>query len=158
MEAEDLPSFHAQPPVLLGRRRRAASNDRTARDFLHWIRFLLFGYHIVRAIIYLLSKTIVEGLAAAYLTEHGNRKAPVNQSTSSNILRRLARRLSRITADESCLTISEKFARHFLKVCEEGKSKLTGGRMVYLMLVAAGLALCFSGPGRKRAAKDQCCH
>jgi hypothetical protein len=102
------------------------------RDFLHWILLGLFGYHIVKAIIYLLSMTIV---APAYLTEHGNRKAPVNQSTSSHILRRLARRLSRITADESCLTISEKFAQHFLKVYEQGKSKFTGARMIYLMLV-----------------------
>jgi hypothetical protein len=102
------------------------------RDFLHWILLGLFGYHIVKAIIYLLSMTIV---APAYLTEHGNRKAPVNQSTSSHILRRLARRLSRITADESCLTISEKFAQHFLKEYEQRKSKFTGARMIYLMLV-----------------------
>ena len=102
------------------------------RDFLHWIVLGLFGYHIVRAIIYLLSKTIV---APAYLTQHGNRKALVFQATSSNIFRRLARRLSRIPADESCLTISEKFAQHFLKVYEQGKSKFTGPRMLYLMLV-----------------------
>ena len=102
------------------------------RDFLHWILLGLFGYHIVRAIICLLSKTIV---APAYLTQHGNRKAPIFQATSSNILRPLARRLSRITADESCLTISEKFAQHFLKVYVEGKSKFTGPRMLYLMLV-----------------------
>ena len=87
-------------------------------DCLHWILLGLFGYHFVRAIIYLLlvSKTIV---TPAYLTEHGNRKALVNQSTSSHdILRRLARRLSRITepADESCLTTREKFAHHSLKV------------------------------------------
>ena len=102
------------------------------RDFLHWILLGLFGYRIVRAIIFLLSQTIV---APAFLTEHGNRKAPVHQSTTSHILRRLARRLSRITADESCLTISEKFAQHFLKVYVEGKSKFTGPRMLYLMLV-----------------------
>ena len=117
------------------------------RDFLHWILLGLFGYHIVKAIIYLLSKTIV---ADAYLTEHGNRKALVNQSTSSNILRRLARRLSRITADESCLTISEKFARHFLKVYEEGKSKFTGGRMVYLMLVLPYVLVDLVGKERRK--------
>ncbi len=52
-------------------------------DFLHWILLGLFGYHSIKAIIYLLSKIIA---APAYLTEHGNRKAPVNQSTGSHIL------------------------------------------------------------------------
>ena len=54
------------------------------RDFLHWIILGLFGYHIVRAIIYLISKTI---LADAYLTEHGNRRAPVNQTTMYHVWR-----------------------------------------------------------------------
>ncbi len=53
----------------------------------------------------------------------------------AHVLRRLARRLSRIISDDSCLTISEKFSQHFLKVYEEGKSSFTGGRMIYLMLV-----------------------
>ena len=102
------------------------------RDFLHWIILGLFGYHIVRAIIYLISKTI---LADVYLIAHGNRRAPVNQTTMHHVLQRLARRLSSISADESCLTISEEFAQHFLKVYELGKSSFTGGRMTYLILV-----------------------
>jgi hypothetical protein len=53
----------------------------------------------------------------------------------AHVLRRLAGRLSHITSDESCLTISEKFAQHFLKVYEERKSSFTGGHMTYLMLV-----------------------
>ena len=53
------------------------------RDFLHWIFLGLFGYHIVKAITYLISKTI---LADAYLTEHGNRRAPVNQQTMHHVL------------------------------------------------------------------------
>jgi hypothetical protein len=116
------------------------------RDFLHWIILGLFGYHIVKAIIHLLSKTIV---APAYLTEHGRRKAPVNQSTIAHVLRRMARRLSRITGNESCLTISEKFAQHFLKVYEEGKSSFTGGRMIYLMLVLPYILVDLVGKERR---------
>ncbi len=41
------------------------------RDFLHWIVLGLFGYHILKAILYLLSKTIS---APAYSTEYRNRK------------------------------------------------------------------------------------
>ena len=52
----------------------------------------LFGYHVVKAIIHLLSKNI---LAAAYLTEHCIRKAPVTQSTIAHELRQLASRLIR---------------------------------------------------------------
>ena len=66
------------------------------RDFLHWIILGLFGYHIVKAILYLLSKTIS---AAIYVTEHGSRKAPIKQSTMAHVLRRFARRLSCITSD-----------------------------------------------------------
>ena len=117
------------------------------RDFLHWVLLGLFGYHIVRAIIYLLSTIVV---APAYLTEHGNRKAPVSQSTSSHILRRLARCLSCITADESCLTISEKFSHHFLKVYEEGKSSFTGARMAYLMLVLPYVLVDLVGKERRK--------
>ena len=102
------------------------------RDFLHWIILGLFGYHIVKAIIYLISKII---LADAYLTAHVNRPAPVNQTTMHHVLQRLARRLASITADESCLTISQEFAQHFLKVYENGKSSFTGPRMTYLILV-----------------------
>ena len=102
------------------------------RDFLHWIILGLFGYHIVKAIIFLISKTI---LADAYLTEHGNRRAPVNQQTMHHVLQRLARRLASIEADESCLTITPEFAQHFLKVYELGKSSFTGPRMTYLILV-----------------------
>jgi hypothetical protein len=94
------------------------------RDFLRWIVLGLFGYHIVKAILDLLFKTI---LADAYLNEHCGIKAPVTQSTMAHVLRRLARRLSRITPDESCLIISEKFSQHILKVYEEGKSSFTGG-------------------------------
>ena len=65
------------------------------RDFLHLIVLGLFGYHIVKAITYLLSQTVV---APACLTEHKTRKAPVNQSTMAHVLRRMARRLSRRTA------------------------------------------------------------
>ena len=86
----------------------------------------------MKAILHLLFKTI---LADAYLSEHCGKKAPVTQSTMAHVLRRLARRLSRITSDESCLTISEKFSQHFLKVYEEGKSSFTWRRMIYLMLV-----------------------
>ena len=102
------------------------------RDFLHWIILGLFGYHIVKAIMYLISKTI---LAGAYLTVHGNRQAPVNQTTMHHVLKRLAQRLASISADESCLTISQEFAQHFLKVYETGKSSFTGARMTYLILV-----------------------
>ena len=117
------------------------------RDFLHWIILGLFGYHIVKAILHLLFKTI---LADAYLTEHGNRKAPVTQSTMAHVLRRLARRLSGITSDESCLTISEKFSQHFLKVYEEGKSSFTGARMIYLMLVLPYVLVDLVGKERQR--------
>ena len=117
------------------------------RDFLHWIVLGLFGYHIVKAILHLLFKTI---LADAYLSEHCGRKAPVTQSTMAHVLRRLARRLSRITSDESCLTISEKFSQHFLKVYEEGKSSFTGGRMIYLMLVLPYVLVDLVGKERRQ--------
>jgi hypothetical protein len=121
------------------------------RDFLHWIVLRLFGYHIVKAILYLLFKTI---LADAYLIEHGGRKAPVTQSTMAHVLRRLARRLSSITSDESCLTISEKIRNtSFLKVYEEGKSSFTGRRMIYLMLVLPYVFVDLVGKERR-----QCCH
>jgi hypothetical protein len=81
---------------------------------------------------YLLLKTIH---ADAYLTVHVNRPAPVNQTTVHHVLQRLAWRLASITADESCLTISEESAQHFLKVYENGKSSFTGQRMSYLILV-----------------------
>jgi hypothetical protein len=124
------------------------------RDFLHWIILGLFGYHIVRAIIHLISETI---LAAAYLTEHGSRKAPVNQQTMHHVLQRLARRLARIDADESCLTISEEFAQHFLKVYELGKSSFTGPRMTYLILVLPYVMTDLVGEERRKinAAIDQ---
>ena len=53
----------------------------------------------------------------------------------SHVLWLLARRLSRITADESCLTISDKLTQHFPKVYEDGKSSFTGARMPNLILV-----------------------
>ena len=68
------------------------------RDFLHWIILGLFGYHIVKAIIYLISKTI---LADAYLTAHGDRRALVHQQTMHHVFLRLAQRLASIEADES---------------------------------------------------------
>ena len=102
------------------------------RDFLHWIILGLFGYHIVKAIIYLITQTI---LADVYLTAHGGRRAPVNQQTMHHVLQRLARRLASIEADESCLTITPEYAQHFLKVYELGKSSFTGTRMTYLILV-----------------------
>jgi hypothetical protein len=114
------------------------------RDFLHWIILGLFGYHIVKAIIFLISKTI---LADAYLTEHGNRRAPVNQQTMHHVLQRLARRLASIEADEPCLTITPEFAQHFLKVYELGKSSFTGPRMTYLILVLPYVMKSY-----------QCCH
>ncbi len=48
------------------------------RDFLQWMVLGLFGYHIVKAILHLLFKTI---LADAYLSEHCGRKAPVTHGT-----------------------------------------------------------------------------
>ena len=118
-----------------------------SRDFLHWIILGLFGYHIVKAIMYLISKTI---LADAYLTVHGNRAAPVNQTTMHHVLQRLARRLASITADESCLTISEEFAQHFLKVYENGKSSFTGARMTYLILVLPYVMVDLVGKERRK--------
>ena len=102
------------------------------RDFLHWMILGLFGYHIVKAIIYLISKTI---FADAYLTAHGDRRAPVNQQTMHHVFMRLAQRLASIEADESCLTVTPEYAQHFLKVYELGKSSFTGPRMTYLILV-----------------------
>ncbi len=115
-------------------------------DFLHWIVLGLFGYRIVKAILHVLFKTI---LADAYLSEHCGRKAPVTQSTMARVLLRLALLLSRITSDESCLTISEKFSQHFLKVYEEGKSSFTGGRMIYLMLVLPNVLVDLIGKERQ---------
>jgi hypothetical protein len=48
------------------------------RDVLHWILLGLFGYHIVKAKIYLMSTIL---LADAYFTGHGNRKALANGQT-----------------------------------------------------------------------------
>ena len=96
---------------------------------------------------YLISKTI---LADAYLTVHGNRAAPVNQTTMHHVLQRLARRLASITADESCLTISEEFAQHFLKVYENGKSSFTGARMTYLILVLPYVMVDLVGKERRK--------
>ena len=52
-----------------------------------------------------------------------------------SVLARLARRLSAINADESCITITPEFSEHFLKVYEAGKSSFTGSRMNSIMLV-----------------------
>ncbi len=53
----------------------------------------------------------------------------------SHVLRPLVRRQPRITVDDSCLTISDKFAQHFLKAYEDEKSSFTEARMTYLILV-----------------------
>ena len=124
------------------------------RDFLHWIILGLFGYHIVKAIIYLITQTI---LADVYLTAHGGRRAPVNQQTMHHVLQRLARRLASIEADESCLTITPEYAQHFLKVYELGKSSFTGTRMTYLILVLPYVMTDLVGDERRaiNAAIDQ---
>ena len=124
------------------------------RDFLHWIILGLFGYHIVKAIIYLITQTI---LADVYLTAHGGQRAPVNQQTMNHVLQRLARRLASIEADDSCLTITPEYAQHFLKVYELGKSSFTGTRMTYLILVLPYVMTDLVGDERRaiNAAIDQ---
>ena len=82
----------------------------------------IFCRHLVAAIIYL-------RVIASVITMAGE------QAAIRGVLRRLAQRLSSVRADESCLTISPKFALHFLKVYEQGKSSFTGDRIMYIILV-----------------------
>ena len=49
-------------------------------------------------------------------------------------LAEIGNRLSSTIADESCLTITADFSRHFLKVAEQGGSPFTGDRMMYVIL------------------------
>ena len=107
----------------------------TSRCFLHLIILGIFGRHLVAAIIYLI---------ASVITMAGE------QAAIRGVLRRLAQRLSSVRADESCLTISPKFALHFLKVYEQGKSSFTGDRMMYIILVLPYLLRDIAGPELKR--------
>ena len=104
----------------------------TPRDFLHAIILGLFGYHIVRAIIYLIDSVII---TSEFCSAHGGRPAPVPKCAVDNILKRLSRRMASVRADESCLTLTAEFAEHFLKVYKEGRSSFTGPRMNNIMLV-----------------------
>ncbi len=61
----------------------------------------------------------------------------------------MARSLLRITADESCLTISDKFAQHFLHVYEDGRSSFTGARMTCLILVSPYVLVDLVGKERR---------
>ena len=115
----------------------------TPRDFLHAIILGLFGYHIIRAIIYSLESVISR---LEFCSSHGQRPAPVPQAAVKNVLKRLAQRLASVRADESCLTLTAEFAEHFLKVYVEGKSSFTGPRMNNLMLVLPYLIRDIAGP------------
>ena len=66
--------------------------------------------------------------------QSGYRKAPIPENAIKGVLQRLANRWSSTIADESCLTITADFSRHFLKVAEQGSSPFTGDRMMYVML------------------------
>jgi len=116
------------------------------RDFLHLILLGLFGHHIIKAIIYLIQTFISK---AVFCEPHGPRSAPVPESVMKRVMRRLATRLSTVQADESCLTITQKFARHFLKVYEQGKSSFTGPRMMNIMLVLPYILRDLAGPERQ---------
>jgi len=117
----------------------------TPRDFLHAIILGLFGYHIIRAIIYLIESVI---LRPEFCAAHGQRPAPLPKSAVNNVLKRLAQRLASVRAEESCLTLTPEFAEHFLKVYAEGRSSFTGPRMNNLMLVLPYLIRDIAGPER----------
>lgn len=108
------------------------------RDFLHHIILGLFGKHMVKAIIHLIASVL----------------AMAGESAIRGVMRRLARRLSSLQADESCLTLSDDFAEHFLKVYLQGKSSFTGQRMTYIILVLAYVLRDIAGPERKRINND----
>ena len=73
----------------------------TPRDFLHAIILGPVGYHIIRAIIYLIDSVIIRPeLCSAY----GGRPAPVPKCAVNNVLKRLARRMASTRGYESCLT------------------------------------------------------
>jgi len=116
------------------------------RDFLHHILLGLFGFHIIKALIYLIMSLISKSV---FCQSYGPRRAPVPESVMKRVLRRLATRLSTVQSDESCLTITQKFARHFLKVYEDGKSSFTGPRMINIMLVLPYMLRDIAGPERQ---------
>jgi len=68
----------------------------------------------------------------------------------TSVLARLARRLSEIKADESCITITPEFSEHFLKVFEAGKSSFTGSRMNNIMLVLPYILRDLVAPERRK--------
>ena len=117
----------------------------TPRDFLHAIILGLFGYHIIRAIIFLIESVI---LRPEFCSAHGGRPAPVPKTAVDNVLKRLATRLASVRAEESCLTLTPEFAEHFLKVYAEGRSSFTGARMNNLMLVLPYIIRDIAGPER----------
>ena len=105
----------------------------TPLDFLHTTILSLFGYHIVRAIIY-----EIESLRPEFCSAYGGRPALVPKSAVNNVLRRLDKRLATVASvrgEESCLTLTAEFDEHFLKVYAEGRSSFTGPRMNNLNLV-----------------------
>ena len=116
------------------------------RDFLHHILLGLFGHHIIKALIYLIMSFISKPV---FCQSHGPRSAPVPESVMKRVMRRLATRLSTVRSDESCLTITQKFARHFLRVYENGKSSFTGTRMINIMLVLPYMLRDIAGPERQ---------
>ena len=123
------------------------------RCFLHLVILGLFGYHIIKAIIHLIKSLITK---AVYTTafkkkgEPGYRKAPLPENAIKGVLQRLANRMSSMIADESCLTITAEFSRHFLKVAEEGRSSFTGDRMIYILLTLPYLIRDIAGPELRR--------
>jgi hypothetical protein len=95
------------------------------RCFLHLVVLGLFGQHVCKAVIHLIESILMKN---EYTSAHGTkgqpgyRKAPLPENATKGVLQRLADRLSAIISDESCLTITADFSRHFLKVYEKGRS------------------------------------
>lgn len=123
------------------------------RCFLHLVVIGLFGHHVCKASIHLIEITIIK---KEYTTAHGTkgrpgyRKPPLPENATKGVLQRLADRLSSIISDESCLTITADFSRHFLKVYEKGRSSFTGDRMMYIMLTLPYVIRDIAGPERQR--------
>jgi hypothetical protein len=123
------------------------------RCFLHLAVLDLFGNHLCKAAIHLIESTIIKN---EYTTAHGSkgrpgyRKQPLPENATKGVLQRLADRLSSIMSDESCLTITAYFSRHFLKVFEKGRSSFTGERMMYIMLTLPYVIRDIAGPERQR--------
>ena len=123
------------------------------RCFLHLVVLGLFGHHLCKAIIHLIESIL---LKKEYTTAHGSkgqtgyRKPPLPENATKGVLQRLAVRLSSIIADESCLTITADFSRHFLKVYEKGRSSFTGDRMMYIMLTLPYVIRDIAGPEIQR--------